>query len=112
MRGFPNGRRAGCVEFALTQSLRSSAGRDGAPCFNRVFYQINNNSLYLVGARAVVARLLMYNGQKRMDASSQFLSRVGRGWHFNIAFGVRSADARSFRPSVAGKRAFDLSAMR
>ena len=88
MRGFPNGRRAGCVEFALTQSLRSSVGRD----FNRVFYQINNNSLYLVSARAAVARLLMYNGQKRMDASSQFLSRVGRGWHFNIVFGVRSAD--------------------
>lgn len=44
MRGFPNGRRAGC--FALTQSLRSSVGRD----FNRVFYQINNNSLYLVSA--------------------------------------------------------------
>jgi hypothetical protein len=106
MRGFPNGRRAGC--FALTQSLRSSVGRD----FNRVFYQINNNSLYLVSARAAVARLLMYNGQQPMDASSQFLSRVGRGWHFNTAFGVGSADGRSFRPSVAGRRAFDLSAMR
>jgi hypothetical protein len=105
MRGFPNGRRAGC--FALTQSLRSSVGRD----FNRVFYQINNNSLYLVSAGAAVARLLMYNGQKPVDTSSISFE----GWTrlaLLHSFWRAKCRRKVFRPSVAGRRAFDLSAMR
>jgi hypothetical protein len=52
---FSPGRRAG-IEFALTQSLTPSVGRGGA-----YFYQVSNNSLYLVSAWAAVGRPLMYN---------------------------------------------------
>jgi len=112
MRGFPNGRRAGCVEFALTQSLRSSVGRDGAHCFDRVFYQINNNSLYLVSAR----------GCSRAPVDVQWAKAYGRqlsisfeGWTrlaLQHSFWRAKCRRKSFRPSVAGTRAFDLSAMR
>ena len=65
------GRRAGCVKFAFAERLRPSVGVRRGALF---FYQVKNNLLYLVTARAEGAPLSMYNGQKLLEPVIDFFA--------------------------------------